>query len=146
MVTSVSSLAIVRLLQETIVVQRLPLNVARIILGWIFTMIFVRTEKHSYTSYGDMDEVFHADAKKNVHLFVISWYFNSISLWQYLYSCTHIMSIIFSAVDSVSSVSLFIVYEVLKLNIAMLTMPLCLCNFGFVFALGLGSVSNISKT
>ena len=76
----------------------------------------MRTEMHSYTSNVSIDRVFHTDAQPQP----VSGYFNSSSLWQYLWSYMYIMSILCSAADAVSSGSWFIVFTDPTLKVAML--------------------------
>ena len=68
-----------------------------------------------------LTEFFQADADTNVQPFPDSWYFISISPWSNLCSCTHMMSIFFSATEAVSSGSWPIVFSVLTLNVASLS-------------------------
>ena len=100
-----------------------PLNVAHIILGWIFSILFSALIALGLSSIPTppmvaLMEFFHADADTNVHPLPVSWYFISSSLWSNLCSCTQIMSIFFSSADAVSSGSWFIVFSVLTLNVA----------------------------
>ena len=59
-----------------------------------------------------------------------SIHFISSSLWLYLYSCMHIMSILCSAAVSVSSDNWHFLFKVLTLNVTMFTVLLHLSNFG----------------
>ena len=73
MMISVSSLKLVGLLQETIIVQGLSLNIAHIILSTIFSMVFidfdVRGLKSTLTPLliGLREFFFHADNVANAH-------------------------------------------------------------------------------
>ena len=62
-----------------IVVQELPLNVTHMILGWNFSMLFIDSKdteaKVYYTSNGDIDGFFHADAHTNVYSWIMVYYF-----------------------------------------------------------------------
>ena len=71
MVISVLSQALVGLSQETIVVQVLSLNIAYIILGWVFSMLFRDFKSPELQSIptllvAALMEFFNADAEKNV--------------------------------------------------------------------------------
>ena len=106
---SVSSLTLVVLKLEIIVVLGLLLIVASIILGCIFSMLF-----RDFMARGPiciptapitaLTEFFHEDAETNVHSSSVSWYFRS-SLRRYLCSCMHIISKLRSVAEAVSSVS-----------------------------------------
>ena len=78
-------------------------------------------------------EFLHTDTETNVYPLLVSWYFKSTSQCQYQCSCTHIMSTFFLAADAVSSDSLFIVFEIQMLNVAMLTTSLHLGKLVFIF-------------
>ena len=74
---SVFSLTLVGLLQEVIVALGLPLNVATIILGCIFLMLFSDSRARGSISIPTppivaLTEYFHADAVANVHLLPVS--------------------------------------------------------------------------
>ena len=82
---SVSSLVWVGLLQEMIVVQGFPLNIATIILGCIFSMLLsdfrLRGLRCILTLPSiALTEVFHADAEINIDPLSVSGYFISNSL------------------------------------------------------------------
>ena len=66
----------------------------------------------------------------NIHPLPVSWYFIS-SLWWYLCSCTHTMSMSWSIVDVVSSSCWPILFKVLILNVAICFVLLYLSNFHF---------------
>ena len=86
-------------------------------------------------------ELFYADAAAGVHPLPVSWYLIS-SLWVYLCSCMHIMSMLWSISDAVSSGNCPILFEVLMLNVAIGIVCLHCSNFCF----SLSSVANFSKT
>ena len=74
---SLSSLTLVELLQEMIVALGLPLKVAAIILGCIFSMLFSDFRAHGPISILTLHivvltEFFHADAEANVHPLPVS--------------------------------------------------------------------------
>ena len=64
-----------------------------------------------------LTEFFHADSVASVHPLLVSWYLIS-SVCVYLCSCMHIMSILCSPADAVSSGSCPILFKVLTLNVA----------------------------
>ena len=73
MVISISSLALVGLLQDMILAQGLLLNVAHIILSWIFLVLFSDFKVCGLRSIPRppmtaLTEFFHADAQKNINL------------------------------------------------------------------------------
>ena len=78
-------------------------------------------------------EVFHADAETHVHSLPVSWCFNSYLLSNNLCSCTHIMSILFSIEDTVSSDSWFIVFKVLALHLAIFSMVFNLSIYIYIY-------------
>ena len=123
------------------VVLELPLNLATIILGCIISVCFSGpwTNKHTYTPIAASTEFFHADAKKNVHPLLVLSHFISL-LWRYLCSCMHIMSMLGSIAEAVSSSSWPILFKVLTLNIAICIVLLHLSNFC------LSSVADFSNT
>ena len=84
---------------------------------------------------------FHADAETNIQPLPVSWYFIS-SLWRYLWSCMHIMSMLWSITETVSSGSWPSLFKVLALNTAICIMLLHFSNFCF----SLGSVVHCSNT
>ena len=100
----------------------LRLNVAAIILGCILSMLL-----SVFNALGPISipmpptvaltEVFHADRVASVHPLPVLWYFIS-SVWVYPCSCMHIMSILCSTADAVSSGSWPILFKVLTLNVA----------------------------
>ena len=152
---SVSSLTLVGLFQEIIVALGLPLNVAAIILGCIFSMLFSDFRAHGPISIPTshipaLTEFFHADTKTNVHPLLVSWYFIS-SLRRYLCSCTYIMSMLWSIAEAVSSDSYPILVKVITLNVTICIVLLHfskfalfeLCNWFFEHW---GQGSNLSRT
>ena len=105
-----------------IVALGLPLNVAAIILGCILSMLFSVFNALSPISIPTpptvaLTDVFHADTVASVRLLPVSWYLIS-SVCVYLCSCMHIMSILCSTADVVSSGSWPILFKVLTLNVA----------------------------
>ena len=117
--SSISSLTLVGQLQEMIVAQGLPLKVATIILGCIFSMLFSDFRAHGPISIPTpsivaLTEFFHADAVARVHPLPVLWYLIS-SLCVYLCSWMHIMSMLWSMADAVSSGSCPIRFKVLML-------------------------------
>ena len=128
-----------------IVALGLPLNVATIILGCIFSMLFcdfrVRDPISIPTPFiAVLTEFSHADAETNVHPLPVSWYFIS-SLWRYLCSCTDTMSMLWSIAEAVSSGSWPILFKVLMLNVAIYMVCLHFSNFCF----SLSSVADFSN-
>ena len=90
-----------------IVVQELSLIVACIILGWILFSDFedTRIVKHSYTSCGVFDGVFHADAETNVHPLPV--YILVLVCLGNIYFLGHIWCLLCLAADAVSPGSWF---------------------------------------
>ena len=64
-----------------------------------------------------LTEFFHADTVASIHPLPVSWYLMS-SVYVYLCSCMHIMSVLCSAADAVSSGRCPILFKVLTLNVA----------------------------
>ena len=77
----------------------------------------MRTEKHSYNSYGRIDGVFPCRCQHECPSIISIMVFSSSLLWLYICSCTHMMSIVYLAADAVSSGNWFIVSNVLILKI-----------------------------
>ena len=105
-----------------IVALGLPINVAAIILGCILSMllsVFNALGPISIPTPPTMalTEFFHADTVACIHPLPLSWYLIS-SVCVYLCSCMHIMSILCSTADAVSSGSWPILSKVLTLNVA----------------------------
>ena len=98
-------------------------------------VIYIRFSKHTYTSYRDIDRIFPADALP------VSWYLIS-SLCVYLCSWMHIMSMLRSIADAVSSGSCPILFKVLTLNVDICIVSLHFSNFWF----SLSSVADFSNT
>ena len=116
-----------------IVVLGLPLKVAAIILGCIFSILFSDFRTHGPISIPTPPTValtglFHADAVASVHPLPVSWYQISL-LCEHLCSCMHIMSMLLSMADAVSSGNCPILFKVLTLNIAIWIVRLHLSNF-----------------
>ena len=128
-----------------IVALGLPLKVAIIILDCILSMLL-----SDFTALGPISmptpptvalvEFFHADTVASVHPFPVSWYLISL-LWVYLCSCMHIMSVLCSTADAVSSGSLPILFKVQTLNVAM-----CIVCLHFSSFCCLSSVADFSNT
>ena len=128
-----------------IVTLRLPLNVATIILGCIFSMLFSDFRARDSIIIPTppivvLTEFFHADAVTNVHPLPVLWYLIS-SLWSYLCSCMHIMSMLWFIAEAVSSVSWPILFKVLMVNVAICIVLLHFSNFCF----SLSSVADFSN-
>ena len=87
---------------------RVSIKSSVMILGWILSMLFTDFNARGLRSIPmspmvALMEFFHADAVINDHSLLGLWYLNSCSLWQYLYSCAYIMTILCSTADAVSS-------------------------------------------
>ena len=121
----------------------LPLNIATIILGCIFLVLFRDFGPKSIPTpaIAVLTEFFHADEETNVHQLPVSRYFIS-SLWMYQCSCTHIMSMLWSIAEAVSSYCWLILFKVLTLNVAICIVLLHLSNFCFC----LSSIAYFSNT
>ena len=89
-------------------------------------------------------EFLHADAETSIHPLPVSRYFISTSLWWYMCSCTHTLSMLCSNIDAVSSTSKPIVFKVLTLNVAICNVLLHLSKF--CLCLSLSSVADFSNT
>ena len=138
-----------------IVALGLPLKVATIILGCILSMLL-----GDFNALGPISmptpptvaltEFFHADTVASVHPLPVMWYLIS-SLCVYLCSCMHIMSILCSTADAVSSGSWPILFKILTSNVAICIVWLHFCNF-LLFELcswffeHWGQGSNLSRT
>ena len=127
-----------------IVVLGLPLKVATIILGCIFSMLFSDFRAHGPINIptppiGALIEFFHADAVAGIYPLPVSWYLISL-LWVYLCFCMHIMSMLWSIADAISSNSCPILFKVLTLNGAICIVRLHFSNFC------LSSVADFSNT
>ena len=75
-----------------------------------------------------LTEFFHAVAVASIHPLPVSWYLIS-SLWLYRYFCMHIMSMLWSIADAVSSGSCPILFKVLTLNVTICIVHLHFSNF-----------------
>ena len=75
-----------------------------------------------------LTEFFHADAMASIHPLPISWYLIS-SLCVYLCSWMHIMSMLWSMADAVSSDSCPILFKFLTLNVTICIVRLHFSNF-----------------
>ena len=116
-----------------IVALCLPLKVATIILGCIFSMLFRVFRACSPISLHAppimaLTEFFHADAMASIHSLPESWYLIS-SLCVYLYSWMHIMSMLWSISDAVSSSSCPNLFKVLTLNVTICIVCVHFSNF-----------------
>ena len=105
-----------------IVALGLPLKVATIILGCIFSMLLSDFNVLGPISMPKpptvtLTKFFHADTVASIYPLPVSWYLIS-SLCMYLCSCMHIMFILCSKADAVSSGSWPILFKVLMLNVA----------------------------
>ena len=127
-----------------IVTLGLPLNVAAIILGFILSMAFSVFNALGPISIPTpptvgLTEFFHADTVASVHPLPVSGYLISSAL-VYLCSSMHIMSILCSRVDAVSSGSWHILFKVLTLNVA-----ICIICLHFSSFCCLSSVADFSN-
>ena len=75
-----------------------------------------------------LTEFFHADAVASVHPLPVSWYSIS-SLWVFLCSCKHIMSMLWSIANAVSHGSCPILFKVLTSNVTICIVRLHFSNF-----------------
>ena len=87
-----------------------------------------------------LTEFFHADTVASDHPLPVSWYLIS-SVCVYLCSCMHIMSILCSSADAISSGSCPILFKVLTLNVAICSVCLHFSSFDC-----LSSVADFSNT
>ena len=116
-----------------IVALGLPLKVAAIILGCIFSTLFIVFNALGPISNptppaATLTEFFHADTMTSDHPLPVSWYLIS-SVCVYLCSCMHIMSILCSSADAISSGSCPILFKVLTLNVAICSVCLHFSSF-----------------
>ena len=130
-----------------IVVLGLPLNVATIILGCIFSMLLkdfraCGSRRIPITLRMALTVFLHANVEINVHPSPVSCYLISSSLWWYLFSCTHTMFMLCSSADDVCSSSWSILFKALALNVAICIVLLHWRNF----CLCLSSVADYSNT
>ena len=128
-----------------IVALGLSLNIAVIILGCILSMllsVFNALCPISITTplIVALPEFFHADTVASVHPLPGSWYVIS-SVCVYLCSCLHIMSILYSRADAVSSGSWPILFKVLTLNVT-----ICIVCLHFSSFCCLSFVADFSNT
>ena len=126
----------------------LTLNATTIILGCILLMRISDFRSRGPISLPTpsivaLPELFQADADAdtNVHLLPLSWYL-IYSLWMYLCSCMHIMSILWSITEAVCSGSWPILLKVLTLNVTICIVRLHFSNFCFSFS----TVAEFSNT
>ena len=128
-----------------IVALGLPLNVAANILGCIFSMLLSVFNVLGPISIPSppteaLTEFFHADTVASVHPFPVSWYLIS-SVCVYLFYCMHIMSILCSTADAVTSGSCPILFKVLTFIVA-----ICIVCLHFSSFSCLSSVADFSNT
>ena len=129
-----------------IIVLGLPLNMATIILGCIFSMLLNDFRACGLMSIlthtiAALTEFFYADAERNVHPLPVSWHFIS-SLWRRLCSSTYTMSMLWSIADALPSGRWPILRKVLTLSVTIYTVLLHLSNFCF----SLNSAADFSNT
>ena len=107
----------------------MPLNETTIKFDCIFSVLFIDFNARSPISIptlpiAALTEFFHADPETIVHSLPVSWYFMS-SLWRYLCSCMHIISMWWTITEAVSSgSSISSLFKVLMLNDAICIVPL----------------------
>ena len=128
-----------------IVALGFPLNLAAIILGCILSMplSFFYTLGHRSIPTPPtvaLIEFFHAYTVASVHPLPVSWYLIS-SESVYLYSCMHIISILCSTADAISSGSWPILFKFLTLNVT-----ICIVCLHFSSFCCLSSVADFSNT
>ena len=119
---------------------------ATIILGCIFSMLFsdfktcglISIIKPSIVA---LTEFFHAVTETNVYPLPIPWYLISL-LWMYLCSSMHIMFILWSIAETLSSGNCPILFKILTLNVAICIVRLHFSNFCF----NLSSVADYLNT
>ena len=87
-----------------------------------------------------LTEFFHADTVTSDHPLPVSWYLIS-SVCVYLCSCMHVMSILCSTADAISSGSCPILFKVLTLNVTICSVCLHFSSF-----CRLSSVADFSNT
>ena len=87
-----------------------------------------------------LTEFFHADTVTSDHPLLVSWYLIS-SVCLHLCSCMHIMSILCSTADAISSSSCPILFSVLTLNVDICNVCLHFSSFG-----RLSSVADFSNS
>ena len=128
-----------------IVALGFPLNVAAIILGCIFSTLLsvfnaLGPISNPTPPTAALTEFFHADTVASDQPLPVSWYLIS-SECVYLCSCMHIMSILCSSADAISSGSCSILFKVLTLNVAICSDCLHFSSFDC-----LSSVADFSNT
>ena len=117
-----------------IVVLGLPVNIATIILSCIFSMLLSDFRARGLRSIPtlpmtELTEFLPADADSNIHPLPISLYFTSASLWWYMCSCMHTMSMLCSTADAASSDCWPVLFKVLTINVAICIVRFHLSNF-----------------
>ena len=128
-----------------IVALGLPLNVAAIILGCIFSMLFSVFNapgpiRNPTPPTAALTEFSHADTVTSDHPLPVLWYLIS-SVCVYLCSCMHIMSILCSTAVAISSGNCPILFKVLTLNVTICSVCLHFSSFD-----RLSSVADFSNT
>ena len=112
-----------------IVALGLPFNAATIILGCIFLILskVLGPIRIPTPLIMVLTEIFHADAKTNLHRLPVSWYFKSLLL---IYQCfsMHIMSMLWTIAEAVDSTGWPILFKVLNLNVVICIVPLHFSN------------------
>ena len=116
-----------------IVALGLPLKVVAIILGCIFSMLFsvfnaLGPISNPTPPTAVLTEFFHADTVTSDHPLPVSWYLIS-SVCVYMCSCMHIISILCSTADAISSSSCPILFKVLTLNVTICSVCLHFSSF-----------------
>ena len=124
----------------------LPFKVVTIILVFIFSMLFGDFRGRAPISIPTtlilaLTEFFHADSETKVHPLPVSWYLIA-SLWMYLCSCMHIMSILLSIAEAVSYGNGLILFKFLTLNVTICIVRLHFSNCCFT----LSSVTDFLNT
>ena len=122
-----------------------PLNVAAKILGCILSMLLSVFNALSPINIPtpptvELTKFFHADTVASIHPLLVLWYLIS-SVCIYLCSCLHIMSILCSTADAVSSWSWPILFKVLTLNVV-----ICIVCMHFSSFCCLSTVADFSNT
>ena len=138
-----------------IVALGLPLKVAAIILGCIFSTLLSVFNALGPTSNptpptAALTEFFHADTVTSDQPLPDSWYLISL-VCVHLCSCMHIMSILCSSADAISSGSCPILLKVLTLNVAICSVCLHFSSFDCLSSVAVffehwGQGSNLSRT
>ena len=127
-----------------IVALGLLLNVVTTTLGCIFSMLFSDFRaRHSISiPTPPITEFFSMQIQRKTSIHCLYWDILYLSLWSNLYSCMHILSMLWSNAEALSSGSWPILFDVLTLNVAICIELLHFSNFSF----SLNSVTNFSNT